>query len=231
MKIEKVNWDSDFFGFNVGKTLIEESSLTSILEDFVNQPFELLYLFSNNSLKIKNDQNLKIKLVDIKTTFLKKIDKKIKPQPLINEYTDKKLTKELYSLAIQSGEYSRFNVDENISKDKYEKLYKLWVEKIIHREGNETIVVHKKNDIIKGFLALGNKEERADLTMGSVDNEMRGKGIGKQLFLEAERLAYKKGFKQIQIVTQGMNEPACNLYKKLGYNIDKVDFVYHIWKK
>jgi dTDP-4-amino-4,6-dideoxy-D-galactose acyltransferase len=169
-------------------------------------------------------------LVDIKTTFVKNINDSILPQPLIKEYIKTELTDDLIELAIQSGVYSRFKKDVNITESKFEELYKLWIEKLVSKNNNEIILINETNDKINGFLSLGKKNNRADLIMGAVDKNSRGLGIGKQLFLEAERIAHQKGYKEIQIVTQGLNKPACELYKKLGYKIEKEEYIYHLWK-
>jgi dTDP-4-amino-4,6-dideoxy-D-galactose acyltransferase len=229
--IEKLNWDTIFFGFNVGKVVLENNNIDSILSEYERSSFKLVYLFSNFEIKNQDSfPNTFMSLVDIKTTFVKNINDSILPQPLIKEYIKTELTDDLIELAIQSGVYSRFKKDVNITESKFEELYKLWIEKLVSKNNNEIILINETNDKINGFLSLGKKNNRADLIMGAVDKNSRGLGIGKQLFLEAERIAHQMGYKEIQIVTQGLNKPACELYKKLGYKIEKEEYIYHLWK-
>jgi dTDP-4-amino-4,6-dideoxy-D-galactose acyltransferase len=230
--IKKLNWDTNFFGFKVGKVVLENySNIDSILSENDRSSFKLVYLFSNFEIKKPDSfSNTFMSLVDIKTTFVKNIDDSILPQPLIKEYVKTELTDDLIELAIQSGVYSRFKKDVNITESKFEDLYKLWIEKLVSKNNNEIILINETNDKINGFLCLGKKNNRADLIMGAVGKNSRGLGIGKQLFLETERIAHQMGYKEIQIVTQGLNKPACELYKKLGYKIEKEEYIYHLWK-
>ncbi len=231
--IKKLIWDTKFFGFNVGKASVEKNNdVKDVLLEFEKSPYKLLYLYTKKKIDTNKIYNkIELLLADEKTTFLKDVNTKITKQPLIEKYLSSQVTDDLYDLAVQSGVYSRFKIDSKITPVKFEQLYKLWIEKIASKQNDEEIFVYKNEKNILGFLALGSKNYRADLIMGAVDSNVRGKGVGLQLFLEAERVANIKGFKKIQIVTQGINQPACNLYKKIGYQISNIDYVYHVWKK
>jgi len=51
--------------------------------------------------------------------------------------------------------------------------------------------------------------------------EFRGKGIGKALMLEAERLARECGAKRIALDVEMENEIAIAVYQKLGYSVER----------
>jgi ribosomal protein S18 acetylase RimI-like enzyme len=55
--------------------------------------------------------------------------------------------------------------------------------------------------------------------------------MGKTLMTSAEKWSSDLGYELIQVVTQGDNYPACRLYESCGYEVDAVEFFYHIWKK
>lgn len=137
----------------------------------------------------------------------------------------------MINLAIQSGVFSRFNIDKMIGRDKFEELYRIWIIKSVNREIANEVIVYNHNDDIAGYLTIGEKNNRADLGMGAVDSKYRGKGIGRILFENAEKYAFDQGYEDIQIVTQGDNIPACKLYEKLGYSIESKEYFYHIWRK
>ena len=140
------------------------------------------------------------------------------------------LQEKLIEQAVQSGIYSRFNVDKKIGKEKYEEMYTLWMlNSLNHTIAKEVLVLLEQNDL-KGFITLGEKNKRADIGLIAVDHHFRGNGIGRILMESAEKWFSDKGYKTIQVVTQGDNYPACRLYERCGYEVETVEFFYHIWK-
>ena len=65
--------------------------------------------------------------------------------------------------------------------------------------------------------------ERGDYYVSNVAvyPEFRGKGIGKALMLEAERLAKESGAERIVLDVETDNERAIAIYKKLGYSVER----------
>lgn len=232
--INKLDWDSNFFQFNVGRIngkLKDIEDVKDIDIKMNEKNYKLVYYSSIEELKVDESESLEVLLVDKKTTYLKKINSSLIPHAQISSYTNDFPSTKLIDLAIQSGEYSRFNVDKKIGRKKFEELYRIWIIKSVKREIANEVIVFKYNNDIAGYLTIGEKNNRADLGMGAVDLKYRGLGIGKILFENAEKWAFDNGYENIQIVTQGDNIPACNLYEKLGYIVDSKEFFYHIWKK
>ena len=93
------------------------------------------------------------------------------------------------------------------------------------------VFIYQENQIIAGFVTLGEKKSRAEIGIIAVDNNYRGKGIGKSLMFAAENWFAGKKYNEIRVVTQGDNLPACRLYESCGYKTDNVEYFYHLWKK
>lgn len=231
--ILKLDWDSDFLNFNVCRIngLIENIEDLKAVDSIMDERrFKLAYYSSVKELNFDNIESLEIKLVDKKTTFVKKINNSLKCHPLISSYESDFPSKKLLDLAIQSGIYSRFNVDTKIGKEKFEELYKLWIIKSVKKEIAKDVIVYKHDIDISGYLTLGEKNNRADIGLVAVDLNYRGMGIGRILLENAEKLAFDYGYKDIQVVTQEDNIPACKLYENLGYSVESMEYFYHIWK-
>lgn len=90
------------------------------------------------------------------------------------------------------------------------------------------VLIAKENDDLAGMITLGEKDGRGDIGLLAIDSKYRGKGIGMSLINAAEN-EFKKIFKEGQVVTQQDNQAACSLYEKSGYEIEKVESIYHIW--
>lgn len=147
----------------------------------------------------------------------------------IISYTQKNVTPALLELAWESGIYSRFNVDPNFKSNEYKHLYKTWIEKSVNKEIAKDVLVYMDEDIISGMITLGEKNKRGDIGLLAVSNVARGKGIGKKLMIAAENYFKEKGYDQLQVVTQGANKAALNLYQSCGYHIDDRTYFYHFW--
>jgi len=235
---EILEWDSNFFGFKVcriNEPSLSNDELTEVLKLLNSLQIDLVYYSKENKLTSLNGISAfyDIKLVDKKTTFAKKLNLSsvVNQNSAISEYKENYPEKKLLELAIESGVYSRFNVDEKIERGKYQELYSLWIINSVSKKLAKEVLVFRADNEIAGFVTLGEKNERADIGIIAVDSFYRGKGIGKSLMLSAEKWFIDKKYSSIQVVTQGENIPACRLYESCGYNIDKVEYFYHLWKK
>jgi dTDP-4-amino-4,6-dideoxy-D-galactose acyltransferase len=234
MTFQRLDWDSDFFHFNVCRIygqIRNPGDIKEVHSLMEKNKFRLAYYSSVEELETREfyDPALGIKPVDKKTTYLKKTDRTLKSHPSVFSYEDLMPCPKLLDLALQCGACSRFNVDEKIGTDKFEELYKLWITKSTKRELANEVLVYKQEEDIAGFISIGEKNGRADLILAAVDSDYRGKGIGRILFQDAEKWSYDRGYEYIQIVTQGDNIPACKLYESLGYKVEIMEYFYHIW--
>lgn len=232
-------WDTKFFGFGVAKILpdkLKAVELENILHLLKKKNIPLVYWASDSNDKITQAAARKSGgfLADEKTTFLINLDKvdftNFSPDDNIKEYSASALTRELEELAVDCGEYSRFHVDKRIDDAKFQELYKLWLKKAIAGILAEKVLVYrKKGEKITGMIVLAGEEKKAEFTMAAVKKSRRGRGLGELLFSEGAYWFYRRGYESLQIITQGKNKTACNLYKKLGFRIVKVENFYHFW--
>lgn len=226
---EILQWDSVFFNFKVAKINNDVLLNDLLLKKMNDGNVKLAYYSSRNKLTETSNEYYNIDLVDEKITFLKEIEKSF----LISKtesYPEKYPDKQLINLAIESGIYSRFNVDLKIGRKKFEELYTQWIVKSVSKEIADDVLVYKIDEEIAGFVTVGQKNERANIGIIAVDKSYRGKGIGKTLMKTAENFYFNK-LKLIQVVTQGDNLPAIKLYESCGYKHEKTEYFYHLWKK
>ena len=73
------------------------------------------------------------------------------------------------------------------------------------------------------------KNKVRDIGLIAVNRNYRGKRFGEMLVRHAQYWFINNGYNIGQVVTQGTNIPACNLYKKCGYSVEKVEYFYHFW--
>jgi len=235
--LSKIDWDSAFFNFRVGRiegAINTEKDLRNIESLMEENNIELSYYSTLNQLSscLSESNKLDIHLVDKKVTYTKSINSELithKSIAVIDQKTPHK--NKLIHLAIQSGVYSRFNIDKRIGKEKFKELYGIWIKKSLDRKISKEVLGFKENNELAGFVTLGEKNKRGDIGLIAVDYDFRGKGIGKTLMKSAEKWFSNLGYSLIQVVTQKDNIPACRLYESCGYDIESTEFFYHFWKK
>ncbi len=234
----RLAWDSDFFEFEVGRLsgfIEQEQDIRSIESLILENKSRLTYYSSPKAIapNLVNNNALEFALVDKKTTYCKAISPRVDSDnrviSIINPTA--KIEEKLIGLALQSGIYSRFKVDKKIGQEKFEALYRLWMLKSISREIAQDLLAFVEQGEVAGFVSLGKKNGRADIGIIAVDTAFRGRGIAKLLINEAEKRAADWGHDLMQVVTQGDNTPACKLYESCGYEVQSLEFFYHIWSR
>ena len=230
-----LNWDSTFFGYEVGRldiSSIKNFDIFKFKEE--SKKYRLIYVYSNEKLKMNSD----FKLVDEKVTYFQKIDANnlaanaIQNFPICSFKREHADINQLRQLALESGIYSRFNVDTNFTNNEYQRLYLEWIENSVNGNLAYEILIACKEKRIAGFTTIGKKSpELADIGLVAVDNACRGKGIGFNLINETIKRAKEKSFEFIQVVTQRNNTPACKLYEKTNFKVKEIINIYHYWNQ
>jgi len=229
-----LDWDSSFFDIITGMITRQDlqlKELEDILDKMKDDGYRLVYYPSVKKIEESVCNQYNGILADEKVTFAKSIatdtlgnsDTHIKP------YDQNDVSPELLELAFQSGIYSRFNVDPNFKHNEYRQLYKIWIERSVNKQIAKEVLVYLERRIIGGMITLGEKNNRGDIGLVAVAASSRGKGIGKKLMVAAENYFQQNGYQQVQVITQGINTPAMNLYQSSGYSIEEKLFYYHFW--
>ena len=235
--IERLEWDSNFFNMQVCKIsgiMSDELDTVAIAKALKKQQVNLVYYSSslpltNNCINILQDYY--ILLVDKKTTYLKNIKGVYEIPGIIKAYDKNYPEDKLIKLAIESGLYSRFNIDPKIERAYFEEMYKTWIVNSVNKKIALEVLVAINEQTIAAFVTLGEKNARADIGIIAVDANFRGKGIGRSLMFAAENWFKNSNYQLMQVVTQGNNTAACKLYESCGYKVEKLEYFYHLWLK
>lgn len=225
-EIKKLSWDSDFFGYKVGAVSVEEPIDILLLLDFIkNTDFKLIYLFSNQQQnRLSHDI-----YGDIKVTFsYDLIDEVYQVDENIIDFNAIRLSN-LFDLSLQSGEFSRFKLDINFKNFEFERLYFQWILNSLEGKIADKVFVYSEDLKIKGMITLKMENECAEIGLIGVDENARGKGIGKKLINKVKSYAQSKGCEILKVPTQEINKKAINFYKSCGFEIIERKYIYNIW--
>jgi dTDP-4-amino-4,6-dideoxy-D-galactose acyltransferase len=228
-------WDTQQLGVPTAKITLSAphlSALHEILKKSRAEGLKLIYVLLNSNEKeaISEAEKQEGLLVDHKitycinlTSFPSEMDKNIMP------YTEKSPSMDLLNLTYESGKYSRFRTDPRITHAQFQQIYKEWISNSINHTIADEVLVFKQGGKIHGMVTLGEKNQRGDIGLLAVDENMRGQQIGTKLVQAAHIYFLKNNYIQAQVVTQQTNIPACRLYEKCGYHIEKTECFFHFW--
>jgi dTDP-4-amino-4,6-dideoxy-D-galactose acyltransferase len=235
MDVQLLDWDSQFFGFKTARLLpskLERGQLEHALQNTRTQGMRLVYWNIPNEAPY-DVSTLGGRLVDRKTTFVMDLArlnaKDANPEIALQSYQPGTADEVLYNLALQAGEYSRFARDPQFPQEKFQALYREWMRKCLTGELAAAVLAAGNKDHPSGMVTLSDKGDYGEIGLIAVDSAARGKHLGEELVRAAQRWYLEHGLKRAQVVTQGDNLPACNLYRKCGYVVGRVEYFYHFW--
>lgn len=246
--IQRLDWDSSFFGYEVGKMNVEKD-MDPIQFKKEAQNFQLVYVYSPEPIhhlpenskhvvthldwEINLAQNIQImdypSLLDDKENMkdgIFEINKRSLIQPNLSEIFPR-LHEEVEELAILSGKFSRFNLDTQFINNEFNKLYIQWIRNAVW--GEERVLVYRLDFHLRGIITLVSNAKKGRIGLIAVSEGCRGKGIGKQLLQAGIDLSRQNGQEMLQIGTQKINKPATGLYQKMGFQLSGQTEIYHWW--
>lgn len=231
-----LEWDSDFFKMSIARiaaSSLKKEQMKDVLVDLQNKGVKLVYWPAAAELEAGEARRLGGQLVDLKTTFV--VDCRsvnldtLPPAGLVEAYSPSMPVGDLEALAIQSGEYSRFAIDPQFPREKFIELYKIWIDNSLKKKIAKEVLVIREGERVIAMETLGEKNGRGDIGLIAVETAFRGRKYGETLVRSAQSWFIHNGYQYGQVVTQGKNRAACNLYRKCGFAIEKVEYYYHFW--
>ena len=230
MDIRVLQWDSDFFGLRIGRadlqTKADALELRAMHEELKRQ-FDLLYVFDPNAIGFEAEG---ARLVDEKILYSKPCEPRKQYDDIVF-FKQVKPTEDLYRLALVSGGYSRFKLDERLPQGSYERLYTRWIENACPKEGtNKQILTYlDTNSIAKGMITIDYQGELGHIGLVAVDTDCQHQGIGGKIMSTLDGYLFDLGVKTLEVPTQKANTDACRWYEKNGFTVQSRTQIYHWW--
>src|SRR5690606_25344052 len=188
-------WDSKFFGYEVGKTILNNSQNLCQWTHELNK-FQLVYIYSKEEIINHLPQN--ILHVGTQVMLKRQNVQSIEPVPIApysfdhaegifdlskldiprnaSQVRERQAWNTLTALAIKSGAFSRFNTDWRFQESEFKKLYTQWIQNAL--TGRDRILVYCKDNKIRGFISFLAEKEKGRIGLMAVDELFRRKEIG-----------------------------------------------------
>lgn len=230
LSITKLQWDSDFFGLNVGCVSLAEPREAFGLKPLLDgTSFDLVYVFapvvSELSLARETLEDSGGIMYDVRTKFVKCIESS--PCDECEFVTcATQISDELEALAYDSGVYSRFAKDPRL-KPFFRAMYRLWLVKEL---ANGKVFVWSDSAGCRGMVTVSVHDGKGRIGLVAVSKECRGKGIARKLMTAVDAWLWGQGVRECEVVTQGQNTAAQALYHSVGFTICDRKYVWHVWR-
>jgi dTDP-4-amino-4,6-dideoxy-D-galactose acyltransferase len=239
--ISKLEWDSNHFGFLVGclpSQDLSDEELGTSLERAKSEGFHLLYGFAKNgrlvtsALLVRYSGLLACHRANFKRCLLQhpvEDDFPELPGVQIRLYPTGAASTSLLELGVLASQYSRFQSDPRISRERANELFRIWTERSTQREIADAVFVAEVDKQIVGFVTV--KENQRIGTVGLIATAARyhRRGIGRLLLEHAHRWMIDRKIVETQVSTQVENVAACQFYARAGYQLASEESVYHFW--
>jgi len=239
--LSRLDWDTEHFGFPVGRidAAPSDGELQRALTEGRACGYRLVYWPASHDRQAPAGllSDFDGQLVDRKLTFARSLEA-CEHAPLdsgdvtIKPFRQPKPSAELAALAIAAGEYSRFAVDRRFPRNKFESLYRIWIERSVSGEIAGAVLVacdSASRSLPAGVITVKATGDVGNIGLVAVAASHRGRGVGSKLIAAAHRWMHEHGAIKATVVTQGANAPACRLYERAGYAVEQVENVYHFW--
>lgn len=235
-KIEQLAWDSNFFGFGVGRLTAE--SVNEVHQGILaaqKQQLKLLYwaIPSASDVAASSRQKFQRYVGDQLTHSLQPIaaeEFRESGKYRVTTHPYRNATPKLIELAIDAGWKSRFNIDPDIPHQKFVELYTTWIQNSCSGAFADKVytALNRQSEPV-GFITVKARENRATVGLLAVSSEHRRQGLGRSLVERAKRFALQQGCGTLSIGTQAENTGANTLYSKEGFVVEQSESWFHLW--
>jgi dTDP-4-amino-4,6-dideoxy-D-galactose acyltransferase len=237
MKIERLEWDSDFFGINIGKlTIHDELDFDPQLfkQRSKDEKFDLVYVFKlQNMLTFDNVFKAGLNLVDIQLTMSKnfnKTDYLDKEYKFKTELTEKERL-ECYKIAEEISTVSRFYTEIKIGSNKTKQMYHKWIDNALNSSFSDGLFLVKEMDKVVGIHLIKTDELKkvGHCSIIGVDSSFKGRNIGKKLWEQSFGYWANNGNIELcKVPFSIQNNESFNFHLKIGFNkIEEIKYIYH----
>jgi dTDP-4-amino-4,6-dideoxy-D-galactose acyltransferase len=234
---QRLEWDSEFFGFPVGR--LDGNDLGSMpTQEFVSwcesQRMRCVYCLigCGDLVAVRKVLALGFDYVDVRITLEAENLEPANPAfsgPFVVRHCQEVDLPFIKEIAARSHFSTRFFADRRFPAHLSAEMYEIWIEKA-YADRTGILFVAEVGGYIAGYIAcrkVDSSEGQIDLL--AVGKESQGLGIGRALIAAGARWFCENGIVDSRVITQGRNDPALRLYQSCGYRVISSELWFHWW--
>lgn len=236
LPVEFLDWDSTFFNRRIARITagcLGKQDIHRVFDWAKGEKIDCLYYLvsglERNATYTAEEHGFHF--VDLRVTFtkdLRKPEKDFIPSWHIRRAVEGDLDT-LKEMARSAFPLSRFKVDNHFDAAKADLMYEVWIENDMHLKGHDVWVIDADNQLA-AFTSVSVKVGgKAQIGLVGTREAWRGKGLSLELQRFISEELRNEDILEVEVVTQGRNIPAQNLYQRAGYFVKSIDLWYHKW--
>jgi len=241
MLIEYLPWDSDFFGFAIGRYLkntLDAAGELAFFDEFARGKFDCVYVFADSLDKKTKEmaEHNKFLFIDERQIYYLSDDYLIEMILRKNSYqvldrSNEQAIARVRGIVDEISSVSRFVHDPRL-RDKAKSMYAIWFDQIMSGQSSDFIVIsEKQNGLPVAVVGCSVNNNIGELVLVGVDSRFRDQGLGIVVVQSAIGWLYEHGAKCIMVKTQTSAKKALRLYEKAGFVLNETQSIYHVWRK
>ena len=231
---EKLDWDSNHFGVSIGRLKdgrMDRGRMEAALEWARAEGVACLYWLvdpaSEESLSLAAEHHFEP--VDRRVSFERACLSGEPPAEGVRPYREGDLP-ELEQIAAVSHQDSRFYRDGRFNRAACDAMYRVWIRRSVEGWAQQVFVAEEQGSVA-GYCSCHLEAERVGrIGLIAVEQRFRGRGLGEKLMRASLGYFAAQGVERVEVVTQGANEGAQRLYRKLGFEVRRSETWFHRWE-
>lgn len=231
-----LDWDSDHFGFPIGRITsarITRDLVLSSREWAEKHSVRCLYFLGDPAdpqlLPVVKECNFDF--VDARVTLQLELPadrNRLREGAVEIRQARECDLPQMMDLAAVSHRDTRFFLDSRFPEARSRDLYRKWIARDVYAE---RVLVAKPNEDILGYVSLTSPdaENHVSLSLIAVAEKARGQGVGSALLEAALRVAAESYPCRVSVATRAANITAQRLYQSAGFRTNACQYWFHCW--
>ncbi len=236
---EFLEWDSSFFGLNIGRVNINRLSNHLVQDIYAwsqRYSIDCLYFLADTNdygtHVIASENGFDLVDIRIELTYSISMNPDIASKVTgadIRLYQQEDLVS-LRDIARSNFQTSRFYTDPRFPDELCDNLYETWIEKA-SKGWADAVFVIMKMDTVAGFITCRKLQEHNEgqISLIAVAPSAQGQGYGTDLVNCALNWFFTQGITVVEVATQGRNIKALHLFERCGFTTSSIYLWYHKW--
>lgn len=237
-----LDWDTDFFGFRVGRVFDENLTHDGAREVFAwaqREAVECVYFLAadGDSRSAHAAENVGFRLMDVRVELGLRIHDRglrVEGDALDFEFVAPADVSALRDIATLSHTASRFYADPHFPRERCAALYSRWIEESC-TGGADAVLITRLDDRAAAYVTCHLESDESEgrpsgnIGLVAVAERARGRSVGGRLVSASVAWFAKNGADSVRVVTQGRNSGAARLYERVGFTTQRVGLWFHLW--
>ncbi len=242
-KSVRLDWDSEFFGFGIGRidaAQLDDDAVSAARDWARTSAVRCLYFLggADDTASARAAERAHMACTDIRMTFERACS--VQEPDLTNHAESGSSLLDirdwrpddlpvLRAIARISHTDTRFYADPRFARERCDALYETWIERSCTGYAQTVLVAQGADGRALGYITGHLRGEAASIGLIAVAPEAQGRGLGPRMVNAFLAWGAGQNATRATVVTQGRNVRAQRLYQRCGFVTSMVQVWYHFW--